>query len=320
MQRSLTVQKKSHNEDNKIQAGEFPLGLAILSGRDTLDFIQRMSTNNVAGITDGEGITTVFTTDRGRMIDVVDIYFYRNMVYMLYSKDAYDAIWRIFEKYVIMDDVTLMKEDGFTLHFHRDKASPSKRMEITPQGALMFGAPRVFPDGYVSAISSDQDNSLSEQGYFIDVQGFNRYRIERNIPLYNIDFSDEYNPLECGLREYISWTKGCYIGQEVIARLDTYGKLKRYFKGIIIPEKLSESVITAINGRECESRIIIGEKEIAHKITSVIFSPAYQKTIGLIRLEKHNPAHNSVGSLFIESREYNVIFTDHPILTESEYE
>jgi tRNA-modifying protein YgfZ len=320
MQRLHKVKKLLPNEDNTIQAKQFPLGLAILSGRDSVDFIQRMSTNDVVGIAEGEGNTTVFTTDRGRVIDVVDIYMYRDKVYMLYSRDAYDALKRIFEKYVIMDDVTLHKEERFTLRFFRDKPNPAKKLEITSQGALMFGAPRVFPDGNVIAFPSVQENSLRDQYYFIDLEYFSLYRIERYIPLFNIDFSEEYNPLECNLREYISWTKGCYIGQEVIARLETYGKLKRYLKGMIIQEKISESVITALNERKCESTLIIGEKEVTHMITSLIYSPTLQKTLGLVRLEKHNPAHNSAGSLFIESRGYNVIFTDHPILTESEYE
>ena len=43
--------------------------------------------------------------------------------------------------------------------------------------------------------------------------------------------TDETNPLECGLKQYVSFTKGCYIGQEVIARLDTYDKISKHMVG-----------------------------------------------------------------------------------------
>ena len=40
------------------------------------------------------------------------------------------------------------------------------------------------------------------------------------------EINEYYNPLEAGLKKYINFNKGCYIGQEVIARLDTYSKVK----------------------------------------------------------------------------------------------
>jgi folate-binding protein YgfZ len=52
-------------------------------------------------------------------------------------------------------------------------------------------------------------------------------RIEAGIPEGENEFNDNINPMECGLERYISFNKGCYIGQEVIARLDSQGKLPK---------------------------------------------------------------------------------------------
>ena len=52
-------------------------------------------------------------------------------------------------------------------------------------------------------------------------------RIEAGIPGPEAELNDRVNPLEAGLEEFVSFTKGCYVGQEVIARLDTYDKVQR---------------------------------------------------------------------------------------------
>ncbi len=85
--------------------------------------------------------------------------------------------------------------------------------------------------------------------------------------------SELTNPLECGLWNYVSFTKGCYIGQEVIARLDTYDKVQRHLMGIEISEPFQNgSLPISISNSDGES---IGE------ITSLAFSPSVNKSLGL---------------------------------------
>jgi folate-binding protein YgfZ len=57
-------------------------------------------------------------------------------------------------------------------------------------------------------------------------------RIEHGIPEFGKEMTEQTNPLECGLGKYVSFTKGCYIGQEVIARLDAYDKISKHMIGI----------------------------------------------------------------------------------------
>ena len=52
-------------------------------------------------------------------------------------------------------------------------------------------------------------------------------RIEQGVPAFGAELSESYNPLEAGLQHMVSYTKGCYIGQEVIARLTTYDKVQK---------------------------------------------------------------------------------------------
>lgn len=57
-------------------------------------------------------------------------------------------------------------------------------------------------------------------------------RIERGIPVSGKELTEDFNPLEAGLFEHVSFTKGCYVGQEVVTRLNTYNKVSKYLVGL----------------------------------------------------------------------------------------
>ena len=62
---------------------------------------------------------------------------------------------------------------------------------------------------------------------FISLQAHDEIRISEGIPRFGVDYSNENFPQEVGLGDHISYEKGCYIGQEVVARLNTYDKVQK---------------------------------------------------------------------------------------------
>ena len=63
------------------------------------------------------------------------------------------------------------------------------------------------------------------------------WRILRGLPLSGHELTEEFNPLEAGLRDAVSFEKGCYVGQEVVARLNSYDKVSRSLVGLVLPEE-----------------------------------------------------------------------------------
>jgi folate-binding protein YgfZ len=98
-------------------------------------------------------------------------------------------------------------------------------------------------------------------------------RIEAGIPLAPSELNEKHNPLETTLVQAVSWTKGCYIGQEVIARLDTYDKVQRHLMGIEIGETFHNGSLAI--------PIANADNEQIGEITSIAFSPSLKKSIGL---------------------------------------
>jgi folate-binding protein YgfZ len=127
------------------------------------------------------------------------------------------------------------------------------------------------------ALAADLFSKLSADiealaGATIDEATYETLRIEAGIPLFPSELNEKHNPLETSLVQAISFTKGCYIGQEVIARLDTYDKVQRHLMGVLTDSPDALAAPTAISTSDGTQ---IGE------ITSTTFSPTLGKTIGL---------------------------------------
>ncbi len=110
-------------------------------------------------------------------------------------------------------------------------------------------------------------------------------RVERGRPRYGVDLDDSVIPQEAGLNERaVSFTKGCYVGQETVARLHYKGKPNRHLRGL----RLSEP---APAGAELR----LGERAVGHLSSSVI-SPTYGPIgLGLVRREAEPETSVSVG-------------------------
>lgn len=204
------------------------IGLAKISGTDALDFLNRMSTNDMANLNHGHYRKTVLTNDKGRIIDLIYIVNNNEFSYLLTSAMYLDKVISHLDKFVIMDDVKFEKiSDSAKCYISFEAHHDNDKFEIT--------------DNVISL----QDNFRVQKKLFIDISGaeikiedtnqlsmeeFEKIRIENLIPSAPNEMNENINPVECGLNEYISYNKGCYIGQEVIARLDAQGKIPKQMK------------------------------------------------------------------------------------------
>ena len=106
-------------------------------------------------------------------------------------------------------------------------------------------------------------------------------RIEAGVPVFGRDMTEDTIPVEANLTDAISYTKGCYVGQEVIARLDARGHVNRRLMGL----RLDGDALP-----QAGDVIVSPEREVGW-VTSAAFSPALQQPIamGYIRREVNAP-------------------------------
>lgn len=276
------------------------LGMIELRGKDTLDFLHRISTNSVKDLGKEQITKTIFTTEKGRIIDLATVLNFEDYQILFTSPEHHSKVLRWLDKYIISDDVkvsdingkyTLLEvcgpqADSFTTLICGkvvNSIAENSFKVISAEGMLFFLAKMRDEKNQLKYwVIADQLNgnrfitfALENKGIFdfnlIGEEAYNIYRVEQGIPAAPNEINDDYNPNEAGLLGYIDFKKGCYIGQEVIARLETYDKVQRSIKGIVFSDKAGQNVYDLVNGDGGESG----------KVTSVVYSLKCKKNIGL---------------------------------------
>lgn len=277
-------------------------GRVKATGPDALDLLHRMSTNDLTPLIGhpGKGAQTVLTTEKGRIVDLLNVMSTDDGALLVTSKGREDVVVQWLDKFVIMEDAKFTNATADTCQFlvfgprgleyltsvtGADLASLENFASV---GVILDAIPvgvqrshRIIESGFAIYASAEHHDTLltllSESvrehgGSVLDADTYETIRIEAGIPTAPNELNEKHNPLETTLVQAISWTKGCYIGQEVIARLDTYDKVQRHLMGVRFASSTDVNVpfpLLAADGTE------IGE------VTSVATSPALATSIAL---------------------------------------
>ncbi len=271
-------------------------GRILVSNADRLRFLHNQSTNSFSLRQPGEGCDTVFVNSVGRTIDLVTAYVMDDAVLLLVSPQRRQAIvpWMdrfiFFADKVTLEDVTdstgtltLVGPDsdrlieklgaadlvGQPYGTHRtftiDGIGDGESVRIAVGSGLAIAGYTLFTSR--EAIAPLQASLVTWGAVPLNEAGWEQLRVEQGRPTADQELSEEVNPLEAGLWHTISLSKGCYIGQETIARLHTYKGVKQQLWGV----KLATLV-------EPGSTVLSGEDKVG-KLTSCI--PTAEGAIGL---------------------------------------
>jgi len=247
-------------------------GLLLLHGGESMDLLQRISTNDCAGCVPGTAVQTVLVNEKAKIVDAVVIVNTRGGILMTTSpgQSAHVKAW--LERFIIMEDITVEDvTDRFVcslvfgtpglLHAH---------FSLTPHLDPPFtsGAGHVHFSYYshpaVLVIAASAEAMVSEFASqaipVLSADAFDCFRVRYGIPGAGREIAATVNPLEAGMKRIVSFTKGCYIGQEVIARLETYRKVQR----LLCLLRLDPYPRTSISPE------IIGEQGIHGYITTIV--------------------------------------------------
>jgi len=227
------------------------LGVLIFSGETRFDLLNRMSTQKILSMAKGEGAATILTTDIGRIIDRLRLYATNSTLYALTSENNSDNIARYLMRFVFFqDDFHIQDVSSDTVIF--GVYGPQARQKVVaagfPDEELPLHHWRQVKFGEITAYLHRTD-PIHGAGYFVmgeekdrealwqrlldtglvvaDADAFNYLRIEAGLPRYGRELTSDYIPLEANLWDDVSFSKGCYIGQEIIARMESRGRLAK---------------------------------------------------------------------------------------------
>jgi folate-binding protein YgfZ len=253
-------------------------GRIRVSDADRIRFLHNQSTNDFQRLQPGTGCETVMVTSTARTIDLVSAYILDDAVLLLVSPNRCETLMQWLDRYIFLaDKVQLTDITSETATFSLigvDSDTIIQKLgggEIIgqPQGnhllindqvIVAVGSGLAMP-GYTLILPVAHQQKLWDQilelgALELSDRAWDRLRILQGRPVPDLELTDDYNPLEVGLWQTISFDKGCYIGQETIARLNTYRGIKQYLWGI------------RLNGPVAPGEVItIGDEKVG-KLTS----------------------------------------------------
>ena len=231
-----------------------------VKGKDSIDLLDRLTTNDLKSLKSMEHAYSLLVSPKGRMIEILSILNLEDQIILGCSSDSLDKVleWIDFytfgeeveinlnekdyqSKIMIMGEssipfinsifgIDMSLSEGKSMFIALNKPLYGRiKLLVVNKNYFDFGHYEIYASkediDYVLKLLKKNNGNFEFVDYLNDDQ-FNNYRIVNNLAGYPTEINENYNPLEAGLKKYINFNKGCYIGQEVIARLDTYSKVK----------------------------------------------------------------------------------------------
>ena len=232
-----------------------PLGRLRLTGATRVDFLHRMSTNDMNSLKPGQGAATVLTTPNARIIDRVIVYLREADLLMLTSRGAQTTVAAWLKKYIFFNDDVQVRdasgELGMMSVYGAQAAEVASKIAGSDAAGLRLHAWQPISDQCLIAradpiagggfhllaaslaeLPSLWQAAIDAGAAPIGEQALEVLRIESGRPRFAHELSEAYIPLEVGLWADVSFSKGCYIGQEIIARMESRNRLAKQMVGL----------------------------------------------------------------------------------------
>lgn len=271
-----------------------------ISGPDRARFLHNLTTNDVKKLPVFQGREAFVTSLQGKTLGLITIHALENRLIVRANDAAADLVIPHFRKYGLFDEIQLENETEQTFEFHVagpraeqlcgaiiEQPLPSDEYGLIEieQGAHRILTIRESPTGrpgftLIGPLDAKADilNRLTAAGknlelIEIDRETFDILRIEAGTPEFGRDLTEKNLPQELGRDDLaISFVKGCYLGQETVARIDALGHVNQMLRGF----RLSSP-----EGRLAPGDVLRADgKQIGH-LTSTAFSPGWNTWIAL---------------------------------------
>jgi folate-binding protein YgfZ len=276
-----------------------------LTGGDRVRWLNGMVTNNVRDLAPGHGVYAFLLNPQGRILG--DLYAYNRGESLLVDTDQsqLEKVLAVFDKYIIMDDVEVTnvsskltaigiagpgaRESLQAAGLEAPELGPLQFVELSWQQMGMTllrddnGRAESFELWLAPEHVEEVNNSLVKAGaHAAGTAALELLRIAAGIPRYGIDIRPRDLPQETEQERALNFTKGCYVGQEIVERIRSRGAVHRKFTGFEVHGQLPAP----------SSKILVEGKDVG-EITSAASLPAasgdHRVALGYIRREIATP-------------------------------
>lgn len=260
---------------NHIRSGgtgyyEHDRGLIAVWGKEAVPFLDGMITNDMKTLEDGQQMLAAFPNAQGRLLAVVRVLRQGERFLIETEGATREKVYQNLFRFTYAGDFFVEDLTAQFRYFEFFGYAPP--VELGEGGVRYEGGRSVgcFVGGDDAGAFLERLAQLEVVSVSAEV--YETLRIENGIPLYGVDMDETTIVPELGLDGLISYNKGCYIGQEIIARIHFRGHVAKQLTGLILSETGEISAGSELTSPEGKN---------AGRITSVTFSPKLEKHIAL---------------------------------------
>ena len=250
-----------------------------VAGKDAAVLLHHLTTNNIKKLQDGQGCDAISISNKARVLDWLCIWREGADYIVLTSPNRRASFAPHAQKFVLYrQEVKIVDEteNGVMFGLFGDNArevltawnaqeildAPLNSIsQIEIQGVLVKISPtRRLPAKGV-LLHSDNRKGLEQLIFncgatLCDDATYNALRIEAGIPVAGLELTEDINPWEANLDFAISLDKGCYNGQEIVARLNTYQKIKQRLMGLRLESALENGPRVALKSESRDAGVL----------------------------------------------------------------
>ncbi|KAJ8902134.1 hypothetical protein NDN08_006542 [Rhodosorus marinus] len=232
-------------------------GFIEISGADRVRFLHNLSTNNIEALKPGQTQLTTVTNQTGRTLELLTVLAGEDSLSLLFSGESADSLYSLFDMYIFPRDKVAIDNRSdklsaisvfgdLSILSDQDVLTPERgcftQTQIDDTSVTIIHGSGLTLDGFTVLAEKDQARKIvsfltkSGFGNEINENEWDLRRILDGRPLVGKELTEDFNPLEAGLWKTVSFIKGCYIGQETIAKLKTYDGVKQNLYGVEFSE------------------------------------------------------------------------------------
>jgi folate-binding protein YgfZ len=300
-----------------------------VSGTEAVSFLNGLVTNDMKTLADGAWMPAAFPTAQGRLISSTRVL--RRNESFLFDTEAVSraSLFKTLERFTLAGDFRVADRTEALAHLSIQGARAAEVVrQVLGQEAAVLERGRIITTAWKDAtLNLIRATHTAEDGFdlFVDasqaatlwdalmkagaravgLDALEILRIEAGLPRYGVDMDETNIVTEAGLDDAVSYTKGCYTGQEIIARIHWRGHVAKKLTGLLFDEEIEV---------ERESKIMAADGKEIGRITSRAFSPRLNKTVALGYVKYDYLAPGTQVRVRVDDEEREAVVTELPFV------
>lgn len=240
-----------------------------LTGEDRIRLLHALATNVIEDLAPGQQTETFFLTPQGRIVARCRVYVEADSLLLESEPASRQPLLDFLDRYIIMDDVTVADETDSTVAI---------AVEGPTANSVELGIGKAYPSPLTGGLWIEADKALENDLHAelaaagiakAEAADWETMRVERRIPVHGKDYGEANIPHETQLLDIVSFSKGCYVGQEIVERVKSQGQVNR----LLTPVEVEANEIPD------SAEIQMGDRVVG-KLTSAVVSPQTGQVVG----------------------------------------